>query len=65
MIGIVRLPVETNLGEDAQEVRFLILALCPTNEKGQYNYMEGGGIGLFITLVPSFKITLSQQFWGL
>ena len=37
MIGIVRLPVETNLGEDAQEVRFLILALCPTNEKGQFN----------------------------
>ena len=48
MIGIVRLPVETNLGEDAQEVRFLILALCPTNEKGQYNYMEGGDIRLKI-----------------
>ena len=50
MIGIVRLPVETNLGEDAQEVRFLILALCPTNEKGQYNYMED--IRLKIRPVP-------------
>ena len=52
MIGIVRLPVETNLGEDAQEVRFLILALCPTNEKGQYYYMEGGDIRLKIRPVP-------------
>jgi len=40
MIGIVRLPVETNLGEDAQEVRFLILALCPTNEKASKNALE-------------------------
>ena len=34
MVGLVRLSRPTNLGENAQEVRFLILALVPTNEKG-------------------------------
>ena len=38
MVGVISLPVETNLSDQAQEVRFLLLVLAPTVEKGKLVY---------------------------
>jgi len=40
MVGVIRLPVETNLSDQAQEVRFLLLVLAPTVEKDTKNSLQ-------------------------
>ena len=39
-VGICRMEECTNLGEGAQEVKYFILILCPTNIKGIGNHNE-------------------------
>ena len=37
ILGLARLSENTNMGEGANEVKFFILILCPTNIKGKYS----------------------------
>ena len=41
-VGIARLHTCTNLGEDAEEIQFFILVLCPTAVKGTKSALELG-----------------------
>ena len=38
MVGLARLSENTNMGEGANEVKFFILILCPSNIKGKSSY---------------------------
>jgi hypothetical protein len=39
VVGISRMSRHTNMGEGANEVKFFILVLCPTNIKGNFQFV--------------------------
>jgi len=53
-VGIARLPRQTNLGEQAKEIRFFLVVLVPTNSKGTKSSVETGRT--FSTLFANMQL---------
>ena len=55
MVGLARLSENTNMGEGANEVKFFILILCPSNIKGKFSHNSE---------VQSVLTSLSNMYFG-